>query len=396
MKKAILISSIASLLISNSFAENSISDMFKNGEVNGHLRAGYVNYSFDAIDETAFGVGGKLHYNTDPSQMVTLGATFYTTHTLGLTDSNPAEVAGDFFSSSKDSYSILGEAYAQFNLPDTVIKIGRQELDTPLAETDDFSIIPNTFEAFVAINNSLPDTTLIGAYVTKMSGWDSEGKAEKFVNVIQAAGVNGDKGIATLAAVYEGIPNLNVQLWDYYVTDVLNAIYAEASYEIALSGLTVGFGAQYQTQSEVGDELAGEVDSNMYGLLASVGIDSTGTSLTLAYNDGNENDLVEAWGGGPMYVSFEELGSVGNGGDSKAFMVGLDQDFSSFGVEGFSAGLYYGTMEAANNFEESEFDLLLAYEKDNLALEGVAAFITDDNDKTAEYDKYFVRATYSF
>jgi imipenem/basic amino acid-specific outer membrane pore len=44
------------------------------------------------------------------------------------------------------------------------------ELDTPLAFSETWSIVPNTFEGAVVLNQDLPDTTLVGAWIGKGNG----------------------------------------------------------------------------------------------------------------------------------------------------------------------------------------------------------------------------------
>jgi len=86
-----------------------------------------------------------------------------------------------FLSSENDSYSILGEAYVEFKKDKTIFKLGRQELETPYANTDDIGMIPNTFEAYIVRNNSIKDTTLIFGQVQKWAGVDSS--LEKFSKI---------------------------------------------------------------------------------------------------------------------------------------------------------------------------------------------------------------------
>ena len=63
-----------------------------------------------------------------------------------------------------DSY-IVNEAWLATTLGKTTAKIGRMELDTPLVFSEKWSIVANSFEAAVVINQDIPDTVLVGAYV---------------------------------------------------------------------------------------------------------------------------------------------------------------------------------------------------------------------------------------
>ncbi len=394
MQKVLLLSLVTSgLLLADG---NWLKDSFENGKVEGQVRAAVIANSYDdkaTLDDSAFSLGGKLHYETDESNNYGAGATFYTSNTLGLTPSNADEINGELLSSTKKGYSILGEAYVRAKLGDTTLKIGRQELDTPLVNSDDIRMVPNTFTGLVAINNSVKNLTLIGAYVTKMSGWESEGSAEKFVNIQEAAGVANDDGVPVVAGIYDGIEGLTLQFWDYYVTNVINAVYLEGGYEFNVNGIDLGLGVQYQTQSDIGDKLAGEKDANMFGINASVGFES-GTTFTIAYNDGNEEGLIQAWGAAPMFTSYFDNLTPVNGTNAEAVAGGVEQDLANFGFEGGWIGAYIGTFQA-DGFDQDEIDIALSYEVDNIAIDAVAIFL-EDNKAQEGYNGYLLRANYNF
>ena len=390
MKKVLLLSVVTSgLLLADG---NWLKDSFENGKVEGQIRTAFIANSYDdksVLDDSAFTLGGKLHYESDESKDYGVGATFYTTNGLGLNPSNRDEMNGDFFDADKKSYSILGEAYVRAKFGDTTVKIGRQELETPLATTDDIRMIPNTYTGLVAVNNSIKNLALIGAYVTKASGRGING----FVNMQEAAGVNNNDGVPVVAAIYDGIEGLTLQFWDYYVTNIINAVYLEGGYEVNVNGVDLGLGVQYQTQSDIGDKLAGDIDANMFGITASAGI-STGTTFTISYVDGNEGATIQAWGAAPMFTSyFDSLTSV-NGTNDESVAGGIEQDLSHFGFEGGWIGAYFGNFQA-DNFDQDEIDIAVGYEVDNIAVNGVAVFV-EDNKGQEGYNGYLLRANYNF
>jgi hypothetical protein len=64
----------------------------------------------------------------------------------------------------------LTKAYITKQLGNTTLKAGRQELPkslSPLAFSESWNVFKNTFDAVVAINTDIPDTTVVGAYVSK-------------------------------------------------------------------------------------------------------------------------------------------------------------------------------------------------------------------------------------
>lgn len=394
MRKIVLLSIVTSGIL---LADGSwLKDSFANGKVEGQIRTAIIANSYDntaTLDDSAFSVGGKLHFETDEAKEYGVGATFYTSNGVGLNSSNADEVNGELLSSTKKGYSLLGEAYIRANFANTTVKIGRQELDTPLVNSDDIRMVPNTFSGIVAINNSIENLTLIGAYVNKMSGWESAGGAEKFVNIQQAAGVVNNDGVPVFAGIYDGIEGLTLQFWDYYVTNVVNAIYIEAGFEFNLNGIDIALGGQYQRQSDVGDKLIGDKDAGMFGLTASATIES-GTTFTIAYNDGDSDELVEAWGGAPMFTSYFDNLTPVVGTNAEAVAGGIEQDLANFGIEGGFVGAYYGSFQA-DGFDQDEIDLVLTYEKDAFAIDGVFVFL-EDNKADEGYNGYIIRANYNF
>jgi hypothetical protein len=143
------------------------------------------------------------------------------------------------------------------------------ELDTPLAFSEKWSIVPNTFEGAVLINQDIPDTTVVGAWIGKGNGTNSlhhpmdldnnsstpnttilPGSYTGAVGVggVVAAGANFNTymsdGAYAVAAINNSFKPLTLQVWDYNVVNVVNAVWAQADIDCSLvKGLKIG--AQY-------------------------------------------------------------------------------------------------------------------------------------------------------
>jgi len=48
-----------------------------------------------------------------------------------------------------------------------LLKIGRQELDTPFADSDDIAMIPNSFEAAIFTSNYLANSSIFLGYIKR-------------------------------------------------------------------------------------------------------------------------------------------------------------------------------------------------------------------------------------
>ncbi len=177
-------------------------------------------------------------------------------------------------------------------LSKSTVKVGRMELDTPLAFTEKWSIEKNTFEAAVLINQDLPDTTLVAAYVGNGNGTETFGTTAGVNNFNPHGGTNANGqsnvqilGLAvgpvvnangnfttygTDGAYAAGIINnsfkpLTAQAWYYDVSRLAQAYWLQADLDAAKLGLAgVTAGAQY---SAVKVDATGTKEDNVYALM---------------------------------------------------------------------------------------------------------------------------------
>ncbi|WP_151900956.1 hypothetical protein [Sulfurimonas hydrogeniphila] len=158
----------------------------------------------------------------------------------------------------------MNEAWIAATTGKTTAKIGRMELDTPLAFTETWSIEKNTFEAAVVINQDVPDTTLVGAYIGNGNGTEVFGQnAQSNVQTLglaSAAVVNGEgtfttygtNGAYAVGVINNSFKPLTAQAWYYSVTRVADAYWLQADLDttdLGIEGLTLG--AQYSSVKSV-------------------------------------------------------------------------------------------------------------------------------------------------
>jgi imipenem/basic amino acid-specific outer membrane pore len=150
---------------------------------------------------------------------------------------------------------------------------------------DDNRVFKQSFEAGVLINTDVPDTTLIGAHVTKML---TRGQTQ-FRNMATVAGVDGlagENSVSVVAAIYSGIPGVTLQAWDYYGHDMLNTIYLQGDYKTKIGATELSLAAQYIREKGQGDlknALApSDINADYYGFKAGAGIGAA--SLSVAYS----------------------------------------------------------------------------------------------------------------
>lgn len=237
------------------------SGLFEQG--NGALGAG-APYGGAAAGGAALIMG----VTADLVQNISAGAEVQAFTTLGLENNLVQDVMapGDTIEDS----SIMSQAWLAASLGKTTVKLGRMELDTPLAFTEKWNIVKNTFEGAVALNNDLPDTTLVAAWVGKHNGnfTATTTAAHLQKDVQDSFGVNllggstgrttnmnsfdtfGKDGAYAAAVVNKSIPNTTVQAWYYDVVNVAQAYWLQADTKVA--GM-VNVGVQYANMNPSND-----------------------------------------------------------------------------------------------------------------------------------------------
>lgn len=318
------VGSLALLLTINTYA-GEMSDIFGKAKILGGLRVGAIEIEDDAKNSTStLAMGGNLGITTNPIAGVSAGATFFTTNALFGQDEEAM-----FLSSASKSYSIVGEAYIQAELGKSSIKVGRQIIDTPYADSDDITMIPNTFQGISVVNQDIEDTTVLLASLNRWSGADSP-TAEVFTN-LQPSG----NSVLTAGVVYEGLENTALQAW-HYKLDSANFNYLEAEYEterLMLAG-------QYTNQDN---------HNCAYGLSGGVVVGDL--ALTTAYNK-VEGQVSNGFGGGPFFTSSEDH-TIADTIDQEAILLGTEYNVND--------ALTLGASHVQFDKGENETDYLLSY-----------------------------------
>jgi len=247
-------------------------------------------------DSSAADAGLNLNISADLAKnslvTVSAGAGYTVLSTLGLENNMVSNVWGGAHTASNvttnntgygskvDNASWMNEAWVALSLNEfskSTVKVGRMELDTPLAFTEKWSIEKNTFEAAVLINQDIPDTTLVGAYVGNGNGNEIFGTGntnDNFVTdgvhgrptgnnaqsnvqtlglavgpVVNANGnftTYGENGAYAVGAINNSWKPLTAQAWYYDVSKLAQAYWLQADLKadsLGVAGVTAG--AQY-------------------------------------------------------------------------------------------------------------------------------------------------------
>ena len=246
---------------------NITTDLFKSDALSISAGAGYTVLTTLGLENNLVGnVWGGAH----TAQAGTVDG--------GLAKDGTGATYGQAANGAKvNNAAWVNEAWVAISTGKSIVKVGRMELDTPLAFTEKWSIEKNTFEAAVLINQDIPDTTLVGAFVGNGNGTENFGydgsttpvtnplaNAQSNVQTLNlAAGpvVNGNgdfttygtNGAYAVGAINNSWKPLTVQAWYYDVTRLATAYWLQA--DLNIDNILVG-GQYTGVTVEGGDENA--------------------------------------------------------------------------------------------------------------------------------------------
>ncbi len=336
----------------------------------GDIRTGWVTYNYNNPngipginkghkDSQGFYVVPKLSIETPnwagfSAKITGAGATDF-----GL--NNPDKESRNFVFDGGDleSFVILQEAFIAFaseNKAHSAL-IGRNELYTPMIDTDDWYMQANSFEVMTYTNRSVPDLMFTGGYLHKMAGvWDSGANGTEFHAMSDTSFVAAedkaradDNGVGYLATQYDNSTH-NAQLWGYYAPDLYNILFAQYDFTQKTSyGLAYDLGAQFigfKEDGKLADNDTTNIDYGIYSARFDGSFDNgIGFATGIAkYSDGEgQAATLGAWGGYPFFANgmifhFFEAGSLRN---AASYKLQGSYDFSKVGAEGLNLAIRY-------------------------------------------------------
>ena len=252
--------------------------MFEDGKVSGQLRtiyAGYKQKQNGVADSYATAVGGILKYELAEYNGFNAAVAFYTSHDI-LWATADAQKHNPELSSDKGDYADLHEAYINYNYKALSLRAGRQRLETPLADSDDIRMVPNSFEAYVASYDYRGFNAMAG-YINNWQGIDA--------NLSDGWNKTGSDGVNFAGVQYSQMYELN--LWFYNITGYANALYFDSgiNYDIASGVLFHGM-VQYLQEDEIS---ASGYNAIIYGAIAEFVIKGLGVNFAYNAADASEN-----------------------------------------------------------------------------------------------------------
>jgi hypothetical protein len=325
----------------------------------GDIRAGWLEYDYSNSagdsntnkghkDSQGFYIMPKVSilspkYNGFSFKSTVAGATDF-----GMNNHDDESRNFVFDGADNESFAILQELYVSYENEGHTLLLGRNELTTPMIDTDDWYMLANSFELAYYSYSDIPNITLSAVYFYKMSGvWDSGDNGTEFHSMSDASFVDSadkkradDSGVATLAFLYNDDKNNNLQVWNYYATDLYNTLFIQYDWTDKISAMDYDFGVQFINFKEVGelkDHNTTNIDYSLYSARFDANFDN-GISVATGYSKYTDGDgqgaTLGAFGGYPYFANgmifhFFEAGSLRNAQSAK---VQLGFDLSKIGI----------------------------------------------------------------
>ncbi len=282
----------------------NIQEMFAMGEVDGRIRFNSFYWDYAAAntasltDNGVYGVGGSLIYST--AKLGGLSATAGMYYSTAFTDINQTNIswmrAGkDLFSRQKvkelNDYTMmnLAQAYIQYDLGKTTIKVGQQLWNSLLTNANDTKMIPNSFMGVTVTSKDIAGVEARAFYFTSTRLRDHEAshdfvtfqdennaswmnnddaainKALKY-STLKAAGMATDHDMNGADITYTGIKGLKATVTHNMVPEIVLQEAAEASYKVEMGDISITPAARVIVQKDlVGGKLDGKQIANLGG-----------------------------------------------------------------------------------------------------------------------------------
>ena len=303
------------------------------GNIHGYVRMHHIfdgeENGFDPVTGSTLGFG--LGYGAEIIKGLKVGAEIYGVMDSGLTDTDETAIAyGQFLNEVKKpgelDAGVAWGAHIRYEGESFKVQLGRSQFVSPMTKIQ-ITHVPNLYE-YARFDTKLFGGNASVSLITKMS-YGSRAAADfgligektgtagmalspftnpkvfhhrgTYYDISDTVLKNDSNGILVLG--YEKkIRRLNFRIWDFYIDDVANNLYADVAYKIPF-GKGIGMKLSAQVWNQKIDNAFYE---KRYGgtMVGAEAILKWGKVIgKLAYTTKDEGGLLNAWGANPGYTS---------------------------------------------------------------------------------------------
>jgi len=397
---------VVSQVLKNDPKEVETTDAFKNmfteGKVTGQVEimySGHKVHNNSNIYATA--LGGHLMYELAEYNGFNAAAEFSTAYNINaLTGENNKKNTA--LASEDGSYTQLTQAYINYKYEDFSVRLGRQLIDTPLADSDHIRIIDNTFEAAI-LNYELDDFSFMAGYLDRWQGTDAGLDVNNpWIDI----GKNG----TYFGSVSFSNDLLDISAWYYDISgennpDFDNLGNRSAYFDISLHNkLSEDFflhsNAQYLHQSS---QDSSEIKASIYGMLFEF-VAYEQFSFSVAYNKSQKQSnkgSFAGFGGGTLYTNMDSMiiDNITQDRDAQAIVSGITYTFNDFSFL-YAYGNFDGDKDSSGQKEHIvEQNIGVEYTPNENLVIGAICVLSDNKESGGildDYENYRVVVAYKF
>ena len=360
MKRLILTSTSLAFVLSSLYGF----DDFNGWKVSGDIRTGWVTYDYNNPPSGIDNDGNIIPSDPNINKGHTDSKGWYIIPKLSLTTPTyknfyvKASVAGAtdfgindekyesrnfvFDPDERKSFAILQEGYVAYKSKEHKLLVGREEIETPMIDADDYYMQANSFEVTYYQNHSFENSTIMFGYFSKMAGvWDSGANGTKFESMSKASFIDkddkehiGDKGVAFASYDFNN-KHHHLQIWNYYGFDMYNTFYLQYDYLGTTKTLNFDIGIKWINFKEVGYLATDKANTDIDYSICEARFDGNfkngfnfATGIAKFSNGPGQSATLGAWGGyyyfaNGMVFHFFDAGSLQNATNYKA-QIGYD------------------------------------------------------------------------
>ena len=371
---------------------NSVEEAFSKGIFYGRVRINTFYWDWQAEennsgvkDNRAMGIGASMIYKTAPLSGLSATLGMYTSQNPtwfreDVADIGKLKAGKDTFSrydtaaTGNFGMSVVGQAYAQYDISKTSFKAGRQMVETVFTKSNDTKMIPNTFDGVTTSIKDIPKTTIKLAYlasqklrdhtvthdVIAFNAWNENDDSAVNKN-LTVARIGNNNSLCIASITNKSIKNLKANISYAMVPDVVSNLALEAHYTIPIGGeWKVAPGIRYMQQfdnlgasydvanlktNHVGYNNAKSLDSNL--LAVRLDIKNRAFLARIGYSQiADEADIIAPWRGFPTGGFTRAMAQYNWYANTKTYMIRAGYDFSKAKlIPGFSIMARYAIQD---------------------------------------------------
>ena len=378
---------------------NSLEEMFEKGMFYGRLRTNAFLFDWGkevagkTKDNHVLGVGGSVLFKSAYFHGFSITTGLYTTQTPW--DKETSDVR--YYKSGKDvlsrydvlsrgeyGISTLGQAYVQYKDGENTFALGRLLFESFLTKSNDTKMIPNAFEGIRFQNESLDNTCIKVAYLTKQklrdhrdfhhllaygdnpsdpyAPWHENDDAAMHVGITESA--LHAKGIKDRLFIFESsyhpLENLSLIFNYTSVRKLISSSMIQAGYRYEIKHLAFIPAVRFMKQFDDGAGAIGgaNLKNNTFGYTQANSLDGSLLALRLdvaqnawklrfGFSDiADKGDIIAPWRGFPTGGFARAMGQYNWNANTKTYMFRADYDFDKSGlVDGLQAFIRYAEQD---------------------------------------------------